>query len=201
MQGELNVRENPKFLAWIDLETTGSNEVEDDIIEVGLVVTDEYLNHREKRTWTVYPQRAGRLLDMDDVVVDMHTKSGLLADILKMKATPGNVISSVDISVSRALKPYVIDGKIPLAGSGVSHFDMRFIKRYMPETAALLTFAPYDIGSVRRFLRLAGVEIPDANLTHRALDDVEDHIAEARNYISGFRAADELNKKLEVLVG
>jgi oligoribonuclease len=194
-------KENPKFLAWIDLETTGSDEVADDIIEVGLVVTDESLNPREKRSWTVYPNRPGLLLAMDDVVVDMHTKSGLLADLLKMPDEYLLKIAHVDEVLAGVLESYLTDGKIPLAGSGVSHFDMRFIKRYMPETAKLLTYAPYDIGSVRRFLRLAGVEISDANLSHRALDDVEDHIAEARYYLGGFRAADQLNRKLEALVG
>lgn len=194
-------KENPKFLAWIDLETTGSDEVADDIIEVGLVVTDEHLNHRETRSWTVYPERPSLLLKMDPVVVDMHVKSGLLADVLKMDQRTPVRIPMVDRALSQALRPFLVDGKIPLAGSGVSHFDFKFIKRYMPKTAALLTYAPYDIGSVRRFLRLAGVEISDANLSHRALDDVEDHIAEARYYLGGFRAADQLNRKLEALVG
>jgi oligoribonuclease len=178
------VKENPKFLAWMDLETTGSSPVSESVIEVALVVTDPDLNIRERRTWTVMPRMEDHLLLMDPVVVDMHIKNGLLAEVLKRE---GVILDIADKAVSKALEPYLTNGKIPLAGSGVSHFDRRFIRRYMPHTEKRLTYAPYDIGSVRRFARLAGRKIEDRPLTHRALDDVLDHIEEARSYIEMLR--------------
>lgn len=183
------MRENPEYLLWMDLETTGSKEEIEEILEVGAVVTNANLDIIAADQWVVYPKNEMRLLRMDPVVVDMHSDSGLLRTLLKMKPTVQ--IDRVDFLVREFVKPYLINGKIPLAGSGVAHFDMRFIVKYMPTTFRALNFAPYDIGSVRRWFRLAGIENDiDDGKTHRALDDVMTHIKEARAYMNILRKVD-----------
>lgn len=186
-------REDYTHIAWIDLETTGSNEATENIIEVGLMITDATpeLGIIEQRSWVVTPNEQGKLLKMDPVVIDMHTKSGLLADVLKQATyNKGPWIGTVDREVAEALKPYLTKGRIALAGSGTSHFDSKFIRWHMPKTAELLTYWSYDVGAVRRYLRLAGVPIesPSEGLTHRALQDVRDHAAEARRYLAAMKS-------------
>lgn len=186
------MRENPKHLAWIDLETTGSKVGLHEIVEVGLAVSEATpeLGILDQQSWTVYPEREDLLLAMDSVVVDTHIKSGLLGDLLTMKYPKLN-IKQADRAVREALKPYLENGKIPLAGSGVAHFDMRFIEKYMPETFSVLTYAPYDVGSMRRWFRLAGIQNDiDDGKTHRALDDVITHMREAREYMRFLRKGD-----------
>jgi oligoribonuclease (3'-5' exoribonuclease) len=63
-----------------------------------------------------------------------------------------------------------------LAGSGVSHFDNRFIKVQLPVSSKCLTFWSWDIGAVRRFLECAGVKGVKNVKKHRAMDDIEQHI-------------------------
>jgi oligoribonuclease len=186
------MRENPKHLAWIDLETTGSH-ISSEILEVGLAITDATpeLGILDQQSWTVYPAEDAKLLSMDEVVTNMHIKSGLLGDLLTMKY-PKFSIKQADRAVWEALKPYLENGKIPLAGSGVAHFDMRFIEKYMPETFRVLNYAPYDVGSMRRWFRLAGIQNDiDDGKTHRALDDVLTHAKEAREYMRFLRKGDE----------
>lgn len=191
-------REDYKHIAWIDLETTGSEERLENIIEVGLVITDATprLPIREQRTWVVYPSEPTKLLKMDPVVIDMHSKSGLLADVLKSKGGPN--ISMVDETVREVLTPYLTRGRIALGGSGVSHFDRKFIARFMPKTAEVLTFWAYDVGAVRRYLRLAGKKIVSPGLTHRALEDVIAHVKEARKYLQMFYIFAESSKENDV---
>lgn len=187
------MRENPKHLVWIDLETTGSKVDREEILEIGLAITDATpeLGILDQQSWIVYPAQEDRLLRMDDVVVGMHIKSGLLGDLLTMKY-PKPKIEKVDMLVADAIKPYLENGKIPLAGSGVAHFDMRFIEKYMPSTFRMLTYAPYDVGSIRRWFRIAGIQNDiDDGKTHRALDDVLTHMKEAREYIRFLRKGDE----------
>lgn len=186
-------RENYTHIAWIDLETTGSDEATENIIEVGLIVTDATprLGIHEMRNWVVAPTEPGKLLRMDPVVIDMHSNSGLLADVLKhVKAGSPQNIRLVDEVVSEVLTPYLTKGRIPLAGSGTSHFDSKFIRKFMPKTAGLITYWSYDVGAVRRYLRLAGMEIesPSEGLTHRALEDIRAHVTEAREYLSLFES-------------
>ncbi len=174
-------------IAWIDLETTGSDINYEEIIEVGLAITDDKLNILDEYAWVIGDlDYQDRLLRMDDVVIDMHTKSGLLADVLKSGTGTGN-IQDVDEQVSAILTNLGGGQHIPLAGSGVLHFDRQFIKKFMPKTNKRLTYWGLDVGVVRRFLRLAGVPIPNSgNLTHRALEDVRAHIAEAKQYLDYF---------------
>ena len=78
-------------------------------------------------------------------------------------------------------------GVLPLAGSGVSHFDRRFIRRYWPSLDRKLAYAMFDVGVVRRFLREWGLgllppeyaETRAPTIGHRALSDAEDHRQEA----------------------
>jgi oligoribonuclease len=175
-----------KYMLWLDLETTGTDERSgDEIIEVGVALTDRDLNVIEEQNWVVCPEERDSILTMDDVVIDMHVKSGLLGDVIKAMKQGVNTISEVDNRLSEMLFKYNGTRRTPLAGSGVMHFDRRFIKKYMPETDRKLTFWAYDVGAVRRFFKIAGLEDPSdfEGLKHRALDDVHDHIAEAKVYI------------------
>jgi oligoribonuclease len=172
-------------MLWLDLETTGTNERVDEIVEVGIALTDRDLNIIDERSWVVPLTDPAALFMMDDVVIDMHQKSGLLGDILKANRMGRPGIAGVDEAVAKVLYKYNGTRHTPLAGSGVMHFDRRFIKRYMPKTDKALTFWAYDVGVVRRFMKMAGIRTPDnfEALKHRALDDVHDHIDEAKVYL------------------
>lgn len=179
-------REIPKHLLWLDLETTGTSEYVHKIVEVGVAITDATpdLTLVQSAQFVIYND-LDVLEHMESVVVDMHAKSGLLADIVKGN---GDKITDVDAELHEWVKPYLNEGGIiHLAGSGVGHFDMRFLKRHMPRLFAQLEFAPYDLGSLRRFLRLVGIEAEERSLSHRALGDVFDHISEARELLAAAR--------------
>lgn len=185
--------ENPEHLAWIDLETTGSRVQNEEILEVGLAITNANLDIIECASWVVYPDDNTRLLRMDPIVVDMHIKNDLLRTILKTKPSDRLSIEKVDIEVKKVMSKYLpSNNKMPLAGSGVAHFDLRFIEKWMPVTMRHLNYAPYDVGSMRRWFRLAGLtnDIDDSK-THRALDDVMTHIEEARMYMDILRKVNE----------
>jgi oligoribonuclease (3'-5' exoribonuclease) len=81
--------------------------------------------------------------------------------------------------------------KFMLAGSGVEHFDRRFLKAHMPKLAAMLTWTPLDVGDVRRLASMAGYKpsgaAPQADKNHRAEDDIRMHLEEARAYYDVFR--------------
>lgn len=174
---------------FIDLETLGTDENYHPPIEVGvaiirrdnleLVMPINYVVHLEEDT------------DMPSVVRDMHTKNGLLEDCYASTVT----IEEVDESLAKILDDLMHGNHIPFAGSGVAHFDRKFIKRWMPMLDSRITHWPYDVGTVRRFSQWAGGKVLDGSKSHRALDDALWHAQEAAFYMqllkTGSRYYDE----------
>lgn len=175
------------WLAWLDLETTGTDEHVDPICEVAVVLTRPDLSEQsEPFQRIVKPVDLGWVLDRVEKageVQKMHSANGLLD---ALRAGEGDPIGLVDQELRAWLKSFSKSRQsVMIAGSGVGHFDRRFVKVQMPQTDGHLWHPPFDMGVFRRMLQawgrgdLAGQ--PGAK-THRALDDVYDHLAEARRY-------------------
>lgn len=178
-----------RALLWVDLETTGGDEKLDDIIEVGALLTDFELKQIARPFQHVaYPRKSAydRMM-ADDVVRAMHEKNGLLEACRDITYSPSLYM------VENLMLKWLSDVEhcepqtLILAGSGVSHFDQRFIQTQMPRVNELLRYATMDIGVVRRFLRMIHMLPRSGNperdpKNHRALDDISLHLEEARQY-------------------
>ncbi len=66
------------MLAWMDLEMTGLDPARHVIVEVATLLTDDELNPIAEGPDIVVQARAHELAQMDDLVRNMHTRSGLL---------------------------------------------------------------------------------------------------------------------------
>ena len=164
---------------WIDLETTGTNEWAGSIVEVGLIVVVDGRQVQEAE-WLVQP-RPAHWEGLAPVVRAMHQRSGLFDALEKGPTWP---VGTVDNQVAALLDPWTVDGQIILAGSGVGHFDGRWIRHHMPKTARRLTYWTHDVGVVRRFIRKVDPELvyPQRGKAHRALADARDHLVEWHFY-------------------
>lgn len=168
------------LILWLDLETTGST-IECDVIEIGLALTNKKLEVIDTFSQVIRPIHPEQLLSLEPVVLDMHTKNGLLNDIIQQK---GVYLSEANMLIGDWLYSNIDykKDKIPFAGSGVLHFDLQFIKRDFPSISRVTTYWAYDVGVMRRILR-DFVEVKwdkPAEKSHRALDDVLSHIEELR---------------------
>jgi oligoribonuclease len=176
------------LLLWRDLETTGSSETDgDEIIEIGCILTTENLTVLGENSWLVLPGplALGRLMQ-NDVVRTMHQANGLLDGILN---TPHidrpHLVTREVLYWLESLGVDIGRRGLILAGSGVGHFDKRFIDKYMPQLSQILRYSVIDIGVIRRAHRMwVGTEVSAENdsKTHRALDDIRCHLAEAKAY-------------------
>lgn len=177
-------------LLWVDLETSGSKP-EDFIMEVAAVATDAELNRLWQIQMPIALSEEGWQRFRDNAFVfNMHTQNGLAADV----ATKGRPIEMADNSISALMKGTVVDGKSVrshdwmLAGSGVSHFDRQFVLRDLPKTSSFLAYPTLDVGVLRRAFWYMGADrlIRDkqerGEKSHRALDDILDHIEEFKHY-------------------
>ena len=187
-----------KYLVWLDLETDGFPTVHDgvidyrnvNILEFAMIVTDNALNYHPVGGYSEVVKMTRSIhdnLQRNSVVKKMHLDNGLIADSLKASMTVGDIDAEVDriLSETEAQK-----GELAIAGSGVAAFDLPMIRVKMPKTAAWLAYYPYDIGIFRRMtVVMAGMHVINPQLrsygeskVHRAMDDVQAHLDEAREY-------------------
>lgn len=183
-------------ILWLDMESTGLDPEYDHVLEVAVVVTDRDLEPLFRWQTIVQPSDLGAArfrmeATPERVVAEMHDANGLWSEIMDgagiRLATAEAELEKIarrwaDPSLGDALAP---DGRIPLAGSGISHYDREVIKRQMPRLEACLTYWMYDVGQVGRFARdLADgpprPERAEGAKKHRAMADVEAAIEEAR---------------------
>lgn len=173
------------YMLWLDLETTGTDEREDSIVEVGCILTGPDLVELARYESLAAPTELAweRMAD-NDVVSEMHRVSGLREELENRSdlRPVGQVDRELcDWLASLGIRP----GRVALAGSGVSHFDRRFVALQMPYLDRYVRYWSLDVGVVRRFWSgVAGLPLPDASdagsKPHRALADVELHLQEAR---------------------
>lgn len=187
---------------FLDLETTGLDDYLDEIIEFGVIGTTIDLDpvFRFETPVTCSPFALNRMLNYEPVVV-MHRANGLLEAIESGKDANGNrlpTLAETDAALAQLIGEYRSDHliennkQVALAGSGVSHFDNRFLKRHAPLVTKGIDYAPRDIGVLRRlFEEWTGSNLVDANTRkdHRAMRDAECHLEEAAGFRDLFLAA------------
>lgn len=172
-------------ILWLDLETTGSK---DDalILEVGMAVTGPGPDFRTRDAFSALiwnPARRVEALQMEPVVEKMHTDNGLLVDLLMLGQTPDKVEQRMIRWTNEVLGEST--EQVVLAGSGIAHFDRKYVKRDWPWLDQRLAYYMYDTGVLRRMLRMVGIEstVDQEHTPHRALDDVFQHIRETRELL------------------
>ena len=169
-------------LVWIDCEMTGLDLGKDQLVEIAVIVTDPDLTELDEGVNIIIrPDDLSVLDGMDEVVVKMHTDSGLL-DLIPS----GVSVAEAQEQVMAYVRQHVPEArKAPLAGSSV-YVDRGFLARHMPELDAHLHYRLVDVSSVkeiaRRWYPRAYFNSPEKNGNHRALGDIRESIAELRYY-------------------
>ncbi|WP_413799419.1 oligoribonuclease [Streptomyces iranensis] len=168
-------------MVWIDCEMTGLSLANDALIEVAALVTDSELNIQGDGVDIVVRPPAKALVTMPEVVREMHTTSGLLAEL-----EGGTTLEDAQDQVLAYIREHVPEaGKAPLCGNSVGT-DRGFLLRDMPTLESYLHYRIVDVSSIkelaRRWYPRAYFNSPKKNGNHRALADIHESIAELRYY-------------------
>ncbi len=171
-------------LVWIDCEMTGLDVARDALVEVAAVVTDAELNLLDDGLDVVIATPEDRLTGMDEVVVQMHTASGLL-DAVRAATT---TTSEAEEQLLDYIRRYVPERrKAPLCGNSIAT-DRGFLARDMPILDDHLHYRMVDVSSIkelaRRWYPRVYFNAPEKRGGHRALADIVESIAELRYYRS-----------------
>jgi oligoribonuclease len=166
----------------MDLEMTGLEPDTDVIVEIATLITDDDLNIVAEGPDLVIHQSDEVLARMNQIVVDMHTKSGLLEAIKSSSIT----LEEAGAATLEFIRQHVPEARtIPLCGNSIGT-DRRFLAKYLPEIENYLHYRSVDVSTIkelaRRWYPKLGSDRPNKGGTHRALDDIRASVNELAFY-------------------
>jgi len=166
----------------MDLEMTGLDPARHTIVEVATLITDDQLEVVGEGPDLVISATADQLAAMDDVVRNMHTKSGLL-DAVRSSTT--TLAEAGDATLAFLRQHITAPRSVPLCGNSIGT-DRRFLAVWLPEVDDYLHYRSVDVSSVKELVRRWYPEIyssgPKKAGAHRAMDDILESIRELQYY-------------------
>lgn len=167
-----------KYLAWIDLEMTGLDSNQDQILEIAAIVTDVQLNVVAYGPDLIIHVPKTALECMSQFVLDMHTSSGLVEKVLKSQVTLAHAQQQVLAFFAQYSEP----GVMPLCGNSIWQ-DKLFLIKHMPKLVEFLHYRIIDVSTVKELVKnWYGVPEFKKTKAHRALSDIEESIKELKYY-------------------
>jgi len=160
---------------------TGLDPGRDLIVEIATIITDDALVIVAEGPDLVVNVPEESLSAMDEVVVKMHSRSGLLDAIRASTVTLEEARRQTLEFLALHLEP----GKVPLCGNSIGT-DRRFLAAHLPEVENFFHYRSIDVSTVkelaRRWFPAAVSSAPNKKGGHRALDDIRESIEELRYY-------------------
>ena len=167
-------------LIWVDLEMTGLDTANDEIIEAAVVVTDSELEVLAESPSYVIHQTDEVLEAMDDWNKEQHSKSGLIDEVRSSRLC----YSEVEEQILKLLAKHAVAGFSPMCGNSICQ-DRRFLHRLMPKLEQFFHYRNLDVSTLKELTKRWTPQVSFENgkkSKHRAIDDIHHSIAELKLY-------------------
>jgi oligoribonuclease len=166
----------------MDLEMTGLEPGRHVIVEIATLITDDQLELVAEGPDLVVGATPDQLAEMDDVVVDMHTRSGLLEQIKGSTLT----LEEAGAETLAFLKQHIeAPCTVPLCGNSIGT-DRRFLATFLPNIENFLHYRSVDVSTIKELARRWSPgtvnKAPAKSGGHRAMDDIKESLTELRYY-------------------
>ncbi len=152
------------------------------IVEIATLLTDDELNVIASGPELVIKASEADLAEMDPVVVDMHTRSGLLEQIRASTVT----LEEAGAQTLAFLTEHIDTPRtVPLCGNSIGT-DRRFLATHLTEIEEFLHYRSVDVSTIKELTRRWYPDVlksaPRKDAGHRALDDITESVNELRYY-------------------
>ena len=170
------------MLVWMDLEMTGLDPNRHVIVEIATIITDDDLEIVAEGPDLVVHQASELLVDLEPVVMSMHTSSGLFEEIAASTIS----LEEAGAATLAFIKEHVPEPRtVPLCGNSIGT-DRRFLVKYLPEIENHLHYRSVDVSTIKelakRWYPATMSAVVRKGSAHRALDDISESIGELRFY-------------------
>lgn len=169
-------------MAWIDLESTGvDTRTGDKLLQIAVILTDLDFNEIDTIEAKFYfsPAEVEKLkAQANSFVKDMHATTGLW-DRLSDEGNPTQ--EDFDLHLLAWLQAYQPAAKALYFGGNSITLDREFMREFLPKSYEHLSHRSMDMTSVELFLVGSdGRPRFQKKLTHEALEDIRESLAQAR---------------------
>lgn len=177
-----------RLIVWLDLEMTGltinttePGKRDDEIVEIGVIVTDGNLVPLDSGMQLVIKPTDAAMANMGDFVRKMHEKSGLLPLI-----KGGVSVSEAEKQVLSYIQKHVPVRQTAQMGGNTIHMDRRFLAKYMPTIEDWVHYRNVDTSTIKevlyRWFPYVVDAAPEKIGNHRALADAIESVREMAFY-------------------
>lgn len=167
-------------LIWIDLEMTGLDPVNDQIIEIATIVTGPELDILAQGPVMAIYHPEEILAQMDEWNTSHHSASGLLERVRNTTVT----LAQAEQQTLEFLSEWVPEQASPICGNSICQ-DRRFLARLMPKLEEFFHYRNLDVSTLKELALRWAPEIADSfskENKHLALDDIKESIEELKHY-------------------
>ncbi|MCP4994312.1 MAG: oligoribonuclease [Gammaproteobacteria bacterium] len=167
-------------LIWTDLEMTGLDTQNDQVIEIATIVTNSNLDILEEGPVIAIHQPDEVLEAMDEWNTRQHGQSGLVERVKSSRYSSADA----ERETLSFLGKYLPKGASPMCGNSICQ-DRRFMARLMPELEDYFHYRNLDVSTLKELANRWAPEITKGlskKGSHLALDDIHDSIEELRYY-------------------
>lgn len=174
---------NNDRLIWIDLEMTGLDPVNDKILEIATLVTNDNLDIIAQGPNLIIHQPMEVLESMNEWCQIQHGKSGLTQAVMASTISQ----SQAEQMTLDFLREHCDENSTPLCGNSVWQ-DKFFLQNHMPELARFFHYRILDVSSIKLVVNrwTKQYKLFKKVESHRALDDIKESIAELAFYKNNF---------------
>jgi oligoribonuclease len=173
-----------EWLLWIDIETTGLDPMNCNILQVACMLSSVDLEIQKSLTEYTIKCDKTILDNMNEWCKNTHNNSGLLKNVnnsmLSLIEVENSILNILNCNVS-------LKNKIYLAGNSV-HFDKKFIEHHMKRLYSRLSHRIVDVSSLGIVLSNLDNNIcnkrPIKKYKHTAESDLSESIEEYKFYLS-----------------
>lgn len=170
------------MIAWLDVETTGLDPLQNQLLEVALVMTDwdlEVLGTPYSAAIKYSSATAEALrAKAAPVVQEMHDRTGLWE---RLESSGSKSLEAVQNDLLGYLKYYAPEPRQARLGGNSVGLDSGFANEYLPEFAGHLHYRVLDMSSLQEAAtQWFGVPTFTKKLNHSALSDINESIEQAR---------------------
>jgi oligoribonuclease len=173
-------KRSKKHLVWIDCEMTGLDPGKNVLLEIATIITNYDLEIVARGPVLAIRASEARLAAMDRWNQRTHKKSGLLERV----RSEGVSVAEAERETLAFVRKYCYKRTAPLCGNSIGQ-DKRFLAKYMPALHEFLHYKVVDVSSIKVLVKEwygKKYESPKKQELHRAMNDIEESIAELAFY-------------------